>query len=287
MKTLLVTTDFSAHAKHAAEYGYNLARQIKANVLLCNAVMVPSEIPQAAGVVWPAEEYDMLMEESSEGLRNLKKHLEHFDDRAEFNPEITVIHKAGLVTEVANEIIANHEIDLVITGTHGSSGLSQLLLGNHSKALINGINKTILLVPQETVIGPIAKIAFALDFKTPEKDLEEVYSLIPLARLLNAEILVTHIYNERFDSPDFKQLVSQFLTQLSNKANYPHIYYRVIKNKHAEAGLDWLCVHGQVDILAMVHRPHNFLKNIFQGSHTQKMAGHITVPLLVFQGYRY
>jgi len=33
MKTFLVATDFSANARHAAEYGYNLAKQIKANII--------------------------------------------------------------------------------------------------------------------------------------------------------------------------------------------------------------------------------------------------------------
>jgi hypothetical protein len=47
MKTLLIPTDFSANSKHAASYGYNLAKLIKANVGLCNSVIVPAEIPQA------------------------------------------------------------------------------------------------------------------------------------------------------------------------------------------------------------------------------------------------
>ncbi len=69
MKTVLISTDFSNIATHAAEYGYNLAKQIKADVILCNAVIVPAEIPQAGVVVWPMEEYSVLMEESAGELQ--------------------------------------------------------------------------------------------------------------------------------------------------------------------------------------------------------------------------
>jgi nucleotide-binding universal stress UspA family protein len=72
------------------------------------------------------------------------------------------------------------------------------------------------------------------------------------------------------------------MTELSDKADYPYIYYRLVKDDRTEKGLDWLCEHGQVDMLAMVHRPHGFFDGLLYGSYTQKMAAHISIPLLVF-----
>jgi hypothetical protein len=43
MKTILFPTDFSENAKHAIRYGYYLSRQIKADIVLCNAVIIPAE----------------------------------------------------------------------------------------------------------------------------------------------------------------------------------------------------------------------------------------------------
>ena len=107
------------------------------------------------------------------------------------------------------------------------------------------------------------------------------YSLIPLAKLLNAEILVIHIQDEKKQSATFKKWLDEFLIEISNKANYPGIYYRIVKKINTEYGLDWLCENGQVDMLAMLHRPKGFLANLVSGSHTQKMANHIKIPLLV------
>jgi nucleotide-binding universal stress UspA family protein len=282
MKTLLVATDFSANARHAAEYAYKLAKQIKAGIILCNAVIVPAELPQAGVVVWPMEEADTLLEDSSNELKKLKKHLEKTDHGHDFKPAISFKNGPGTVTDVVQSYVSNSEVDLVVMGTHGSSGLSQFLLGNHSNNMINNTTKPLMLISPETDIVPVQKIAFATDFTDPESDLESLYHLIPLAKLLGADILLTHIYSEDIQSPGIKKTIEHFMTEISNKANYPHIYYRSVKNSHMETGLGWLCEHGQVDMLVMVHRPHSFFYKLLKSSHCEKMAGHIAVPLLVF-----
>ncbi len=183
---------------------------------------------------------------------------------------------------MVNKLGNNRDIDLVIVGTHGSSGLSTFLLGNHSRQMIDEINKPLLLVPPATPITRIKKIAFATDFKNLVKDMECLHQLIELARPLNAEILITHILNEDQHTTAFQYIIDQFMTEISGKANYQKLYYRELKSPGSVAGLDWLCKHGDIDMLAMVHRPHNFIDRMFRGSQTQKMAGHIPVPLLVF-----
>jgi len=282
MKTILISTDFSANSAHAAEYGYDLARQMKAGVVLCNAVTVPAEIPQAGLVAWPMEEYDVLMGSSTEGLKQLQRALEKSGNEQEFKPQITLANEAGTLADVINGVAAKQEIALVVMGTHANTGLSGFILGNHSHDMIEWLNKPLLLVPSVVPFGPIKKIAFATDFTRPAEDMEAIFALIPFAKALNAEILLTHVYDEKDTSLVFQKEIRPFLTELSNKADYAKIYYRIIKNNKTEAGLDWLCLHGQIDMLVMLHRPHGFLNNLFNGSHTQKMAGHISVPLLVY-----
>jgi len=139
-----------------------------------------------------------------------------------------------------------------------------------------------MLISPETPILPVTKIAFATDFTHMESDLECLYHLIPLAKLLGAKILLTHIYSEQLQAPELREKIDHFMVQVSNKANYPHIYYRGLKNSHIETGLSWLCEHGQIDMLVMIHRPHSFFYKLLKSSHCEKMAGHIAVPLLIY-----
>lgn len=281
MKKLLIATDFSGNANHAAAYGYYLAKQIKASITLCNAFIVPAEVPQAGIVVWPMDDFNTISKSISDELEEIKLKLEN-TYKTGYRPIISTISETGTLTNVVCNLTQSHAIDLIILGTHGNDKLSTFLFGNHSRKMIDVTTKPLLLVPPSAKIEPIKKIAYATDFKHPQDDLAAIYSLIPFAKLLNAEILLTHVLNDTHHLPSFQKWLDDLLVDLSNKADYPNIYYRIIRNGDAEHGLDWLCEHGRVDLLVMIHRPHNFLDSLLSGSYAQKMADHITIPLLVY-----
>ena len=281
MKTLLVATDFSANARHAAEYGYNLAKQIKADIVLCNAVTVPAEVPQSGMVVWPMDDLEMLMLGSTAELENLKLQLEKPTPPNDFKPGIILKNESGVVADVVEGYAENNPVDLVVMGTHGE-GMNSFLLGNHSKNMIEVTTKPLMLIPPQAQFVPLKKIAFATDFAHPEDDLESLFHLIPLAKILGAEVLLTHIHDDQEPSAEMKKTIAGFMTEVSNKANYPQIYYRSVRNSRVEAGLSWICEHGHVDMLVMVHRPHSFIYRLLKSSHSEKMAGRLDIPLLVF-----
>ncbi|TFF38526.1 universal stress protein [Mucilaginibacter psychrotolerans] len=282
MKTILISTDFSPVAAHAAVYGYNLAKQTKANILLAHAITVPAEVPQSGMIVWPMYESEEMSNDSKAELQKLKKHLEENDYSDTFKPAVSYRAEAGKVTDVIAHL-ADEEISMIITGSHSSDGLSTFLLGNHCSNLIDTATKPLLIVPAKAAVRKIKKIAFATDFNQVGKDTKSIYKLIEFAKLMGADILLTHIYTDDHHSPALQLLIDQLMTELSNKANYPQIYYRALKDSKVEKGLTWLCENDQIDILAMNHGPYNFIDDILKLSHTKKMAAHIAIPLLVYQ----
>lgn len=284
MKTFLVATDFSATAQHAAGYAYAFAKQVNADLLICNAVIVPAEVPMASAMVWPIDECENLLENSLAELKKLKSNLELSDVTGSYKPQVRCFNEAGTLNDIVGQLVASQKVRLTIIGTHGTRGLNQFILGNHSRDFINHTTTPLLLVPGDAPARAVRRIAFAADFKKPDQDLAAIYSLIELARTLNAEILLTYVCDTTYESPEFQAWINQFIADLSSKSDYTPIFYRIIRNKHVVLGLDWLCEHGQIDMLAMVHRSKSFMENLFRGSHTQRMAQHIPVPLLVFSG---
>lgn len=281
MESILVATDFSVNATHAAEYGYALASQIKANLVLCNAFIAREPVPDITVSVWPAYDYDDLRNDSNDDLKELERSLVKKQKKGQFEPSIYRISEAGPTHEVITDAAKKEHAGLVVLGTHGHNGISGFIIGDHAQRMIDETTCPLLLVPPTAQPGSIKKVAFATDFKNPESDLKAIFRLIPMFKKLRAELLITHIYNEAHGAFNFKMHIEGFLLELSNKANYPHIYYRIVKSDSPEKGLDWLCRFGQVDILAMVHREKSFFSGLINGSHTKKMANHVSVPLLV------
>ncbi len=281
MEKILIATDLSANANNAAKYGYALAAALKTKLILCNAFIVPASLTEAGVVVWPEYDQDDLQHDSESSLNGLAINLRKLDSNGSYSPEIELIEAAGKVTDVMNNIVSNQHIDLVICGTHGQKGIEGAIMGNNASHLIDYASYPLLLVPGLASYLPIRKMAFATDFKNPKKDLQAIFNLIPLLKLLHAELLITHVYSENEPPFDSKSQIEGFLLELSNKANYPFIYYRLVKAEKPEEGLSWLCDFGNVDILVMVHREKSYLGRLFGGSHTKKMADRITIPLLV------
>lgn len=281
MENILIATDFSESAAHAARYGYALAQHLHAGVILCNAFIVAAEVPEAGTITWPMYEYDDLLKDSRHELAKLKQTLEDNGAASGFRPDVSTLADCGTVADVLNEAVTKHEVLLTVMATHSADGLSSLLIGDHARRAIDGINSPLLLVPGNAPVTAIKKIAFATDFRNPDEDLQAIFELIPILKKLNAELLLTHVCNAAEGGYHFKKNAENFLAELSNKANYPHIYYRLVKNSNPERGLDWLCDFGHIDILAMVHHKRSVLGQIFGASHSKKMASHTEIPLLI------
>ena len=281
MKTILLTTDFSEGATHAVNYGYQLALQIKANIVLCNAVTVPAEMPQAGLSVWPMDSYESLLQASTDDLNQLKLDLESFNIPTDFRPNIRCINKQGTIQDLVRNLTDTQTIDLIIMGTHGSRGLNSFMLGNHTRNMISNSKQPILFIPPAAKIKKVKKIAFAADFKHPKEDLISFYAVLSLARMLDAELMLTHIYNEKHNTPEYRDWAKHSLIELRDNSNYDAITYKFLQDEETENGLNLICELDNIGLLAMVHRPHNFFDSLFHGSKTQKIAEHISIPLLV------
>lgn len=284
MKTILIATDFSATSINAAKFAGLFAIQVKADIILCNAFAERIIMPEGNHGEM-GHKRDFLSEESLKQLTGIKKQIEQLGDNAGFKPAIRCLNEVGAVTELVNKIISDEPIDLVVIGTHGTGGLVSFLLGNDSRIMIDEIDQPLMLVPPSAKLGFIKRIAFATDFKDKENDLESLYKLISWVRPLNAAILLTHIHEEEDHSVMFGERIKELMTEISTNANYPHISYRVFRKTGAESGLLWLAEHGEIDILAMQHRPHTFFDSLFRGSQSDVTNRQLPVPVLIFPSF--
>jgi nucleotide-binding universal stress UspA family protein len=281
MKTIAVLTDFSERADNAALYALHFAQHLHANILLYNSFFVAAADPISAQIAWPMEDIDELRHDSGKELgvlaAKLKKELSLSGDG--FIPVISCKYHEGNLSPHLDELLADRDIVLLVMGTH-EKGIASLMTGNHMQELLDKVLLPVLIVPEHQVFKPIHKIAFATDLD--DGDIGFIHSLSTLAKHFDAEILIAHSTEEDYNNQEDQHKTDDFLRQITNKIDYDKIYYRPIKNMDISKALDWLNEHGQIEILAMVHRHKSFLERIFTRSYTQRMAAHISLPLLVY-----
>jgi nucleotide-binding universal stress UspA family protein len=280
MKNFLVLTDFSANATHAAAYCFHISGQMHANMVLCNVIEEEGKISPSAFVAWPMEGDDILEDLSDMKLFELKSRLANQKSRA-YQPNIGIINAVGKLEDVLPEIVESRNIDITVMGTHENDGVKKFFLSNHNQAMILQTTTPLLLVPPIAAIGDIVRIAFATDLTHVQVDLEHILTLVALARNVNAEILIVHVGAEE-KLPDVVQYENErLLTEISNKANYPKIYYRLLTNKSREEGLQWLCDNENISILALAPRKRSFIARLMSAGLTKSIARHLSIPLLI------
>jgi nucleotide-binding universal stress UspA family protein len=121
-RNILFATDFSAESMHALPYVTALAGKLGSSVHLCH-IVPPSPLavgaPEAAPYLYEAEK-----KQASEDLDKLAR----LPELARFLPKVVLA--SGLIEDELLRAVSENDIDLIVAGTHGRTGLRKLLLGS-------------------------------------------------------------------------------------------------------------------------------------------------------------
>lgn len=283
MKTILVLTDFTIRADHAAHYALKLAQKIKANLLLCNVYPTAPVKPVTTHTAWTSANYESFEEDSITDLSELAGRLNKQLDKIskdEFRPVIEQCSKAGSLTGAINEIVASRHVLMAVVAMHDANGIFAFLAGDHTSEVIEKADCPVLVLPYQAPFKGFKKIAFATDLV--HNGMDVLHSLYGITKYFDSEILITHVAGDQFAEIEKENITKHFFTQDTVPIHYPKIYYKAIQNKSVTAGLDWLTENTDIDLMVLVHRKRNFFQKIFESSVTQKLVDHLTKPMLVF-----
>ncbi|MFW0718640.1 universal stress protein [Pedobacter sp. N23S346] len=280
MKNILLLTDFSANASHVAAYAYDFAKRIQASMTICNAITIPSELPNAGLIIWPMESPAVMIEQSEHNLNKLRMHLQKRDQSHNQKPLITVLNQSGSLQDVVAEIISERPIDLLAMGTHDNH-MDSFLKMNQVRKMIDALQAPALLIPLKLKFEPIRNIYFASDLTDFSGDLEFLSQIVPISRSFKSEIFVIHISRTKI-TVALKENIDAMLIKLRKELGYPGIYFREIIGDSEVSTFEKLMIEKSMDLLVVVHRDHGFFSRLLNGSMTKKLAGALSAPMLIF-----
>jgi nucleotide-binding universal stress UspA family protein len=136
---ILVPIDGSEPSFHAAHIASNIANKFNSEIIVLYVVVSPSKLEYAnlTGLVTP-KQIDMIIENAKKQARHWFNRIE--DVIKEKNPNIKVSTKVILTgVAVYGEIIqyaGQENIDLIVIGTRGRSGVKKILLGSTASGVV-------------------------------------------------------------------------------------------------------------------------------------------------------
>lgn len=191
LKTILAATDFSPGAEGAIDWAAHLARAHGARLLLVHAFLPP--VPTAVAPEFVALEPAASEEDRVRARRELDGRVQALRGRG---LDVEAVIVTGMPGDVVLEVVENRQVDLVVAGTRGLSGLKRIFLGSKAAELIRRCPCPVLTVPPEQAEAhrPVQTILVPTD----ESDHAE-RAIVEAARLLapsgaGAKIHLLHVY---------------------------------------------------------------------------------------------
>lgn len=130
MQRILIPIDFSDTSLAAAEYGCDLAAQLRAHVTLLNVFSAGIVATPDAVFVPTPEELDALSRGARAHLQSVAARLE----REQLSIECVALE--GMPADVICGFAEREHAELIVMGTHGRRGLSHLLLGSVAEQVL-------------------------------------------------------------------------------------------------------------------------------------------------------
>ncbi len=277
MKKILIPTDFSDNAWDALTYALRLYDDIPCSFYILNTFEVGATGAEATLYTGATKKlYNILKDDSKQGLEKIENYLNEYllNDKHEYN-----IHsKHGPLLSVTKDLIAKQQIDLIVMGTKGASGMKGILMGSNTTSLIKNIKDCpILAVPEK------------FEFREPEKlslatDLNELLSsdlLNPLRELLlihNLDLELLHVKNETILSVNQEEN-KKLIEQLFSHAQV--IYREVSFDKSIANSINQYTTNNAIDILCMIQHKHSFIERLTREPVIKKVGFNTNVPLLI------
>lgn len=292
IKKMMCATDFSDFSDHALSYSLALARDFGARLYVCHVIDLTSASIYGEAFMAFEEQQNRIREHAVHDLERVIG-----DQPVEWEPVILTGHAAGEITAFAEE----KGMDLVISATHGRSGLKRFVLGSVTERLMRTLPCPLLVARgrREDFIDPekgqvrLKRILVGCDFSS-DSSLAFQYGL-SLAQEFQSElhlvhVIEPHVYKDLLKlTTELKEEIRQDLrSSLNDKLDRmipPEAFTWCNPSTNLLAGqpheeIIKYAVVNKMDLIVMGVRGKGLVETLIVGSTTDRVASRAPCPVL-------
>jgi len=289
---ILCATDFSEFTETVVAYGVAMAGRFDATLSICHVIDLPTISAYGEAVFDPLEYQQRFMDTARHEINNLLN-----DAPVDYQALVTLGNTSDEIARQAHD----HGVDLVITATHGRSGLKRFFLGSVTERLMRVLPCPLLILrgseeradPYTPRQFPFKKILVGCDFST-DANLALEYSL-SMAQEFESELHLVHV----IEPSGYKNLFK--LPQGSGEKIKQDLYDMIKEKLNSlvpEDALDWIRLDtrllagkpyaelvryarmNDIDLIALGIRGHGMVEELLVGSTTDRVIRQSPCPVL-------
>ncbi|WP_108425829.1 universal stress protein [Flagellimonas amoyensis] len=275
MKNILVPTDFSENSKNALKYAQMLFGSLECNFYL---LYVGTLLDVKADTEALADIGDGPSGSTKQQLQDL------LDDSRKHSTSsghsFYALHEYGFFVSAIKKHVEEKEIDLIVMGTKGVSGLREKVVGSNAGDVIIKVQCNTLVVPGDVAYIKPKEIAFPTDFNIfySHGILRSMAEMVHLGkgnfRIMNAKKEGVEMNMEQKNNKEF---LLDYMEE-----TFPDRYsFHSLTNKSAKLAIQCFVESRDIDMMVMVAKNLNFIQQILFDSLTEKISFHTKIPFYV------
>jgi nucleotide-binding universal stress UspA family protein len=276
MIQILVPTDFSNLANNAVNFAVQSAKLLPAEITIIHAFEMKGNI-YIDHMGFTQEFTESVLHDVQNKLDQLQQSIEETEGVA----VSTRIVRTAL-DEAILETTAERNIDLIVMGTLGASGIKEKLWGTRTADIIGKSKVPIMVIPYD--YEWTKPEIFLMATNHFEEEPAVLNSLFELADLYMAQVQVAVFTDEDEDIavtfPDQTHTIPEYEKMLKEQYKEDTLTTAHLYGTAFDETLQRHIEENDIDILTMVIHQRSFWDRIFHPSLTKRMSYHTTIPLL-------
>ena len=279
MKTILVPTDFSKPAKLATDVAIDIAKKVKAQVVLLHILEQPtSKSFNVTGEVSKAES----LEGKLFTMKLIEKAKSEFAKIAEAaeseGVKVTGQLRLGNPFHGMKTVINELDLDLVVMGTSGRSKLEEMLVGSNTEKVVRHAYCPVLTIQEKPSSTDFKNIVYATSMSIDEKS----FSLIikNIQEIYNATIHLVRINTPGNFQPDTP--VKIFMGSFARKLQLKNYTLNIFNDLSEEEGIIHFASSINADLIGMATHGRTGFAHVMAGSFAENVVKHSKRPVLTY-----
>jgi nucleotide-binding universal stress UspA family protein len=277
MKTILVPTDFSNTAQAAVDVAAGIAKKSGAGLILLHVVEDVGEdsfsVSGEAFASAPGEYRLFTMKLIQKASRQLAKAVEQ---ASAGGVKVSSKLRVGDAYHSMDFTITEQKVDLVVMGTHGSSGYEEVMVGSNTEKVVRRSSCPVLSVNRPPVNGDFKSIVYATSLKDDElpftrtvRNVQEMYDCqVHMVRINTPGMFI--------DDRSIKEKMAVFAKQLRLRNFTLNVY----NDYSEEQGIINFAESVGADMIAMATHGRTGLAHLLNGSIAEGVVNHARRPVL-------
>jgi len=273
MKRILIPTDFSKYADLAIEAGAKIAKKNNCEIVLLHMLELPGQMNDALTGATSIPEIMLFKRKGDEMLKQIK-------DRPYLKgiPITEVVRLEGAYQGI-NSYSKQNDIDLIIMGSHGSSGLEEILVGSNTEKIVRLSDIPVLVIKNKTDEFDIKNMVFASDFS---KEIKKPFlKMIEFSKLFDIKLNLVMICTP--NSFKTTSMAEKIMTDFIKEFDVTNYSLNIYNDTNIEKGILNFSTKINADLIGICTHGRTALSHFFNGSITEDLVNHASKPVATFK----